>query len=377
MIRHILTATSLLPLGNEKHDPDEHAAPVELRYQELVEFAHDGYLVTDLQGIILEANSAAALLLQTRREFLPGKPLPLFVGESHRSAIYTLLLGLRQGGSVRDWRVVFKPWASSTMEVLLSAAGIFDAEGHPAGLRWLLRDPRMLEERRQDATMQRLAAIGQAMVSLAHESRNLLQRSQACLERLSWRLKDQDEALDLVSRSRQAQHDLAHLLDDVRAYAAPVQLTLAPCDVREAWREAWNQVQITFPDRQAQLSEDACDTDPWCVADRFRLLQVFRNVLKNSFDACSGPVRVDIHCTEVDLAGRLALRITFRDHGPGIPPQQRPHLFEPFWTTRPHGTGLGLVISRRLVESHGGQVVVADRVPPGAEIIIILPRTGP
>ncbi len=377
MRNHVLTALNLPPAHDEKRHSDEHVPPMELRYQELVEFSLDGYLVTDLHGIILEANSAAALLLQTRREFLPGKPLPLFVGEAHRSAVYSLLMGLCQGGSVRDWRVVFKPWSPSGMEVLLSAAGIFDAEGRPAGLRWLLRDPRMLEERRQDATMQRLAAIGQAMVSLAHESRNLLQRSQACLERLSWRLKDQPEALDLVCRSRQAQHDLAHLLDDVRAYAAPVQLNLAPCDLREAWREAWSQVQITFPDRQAQLSEDTCDTDPWCVADRFRLLQIFRNVLKNSFDACSGSVRVDIHCTEVDLAGRLALRIAFRDHGPGIPAQERHRLFEPFWTTRSHGTGLGLVISRRLLEAHGGQIVVADRAPPGAEIIITLPRTGP
>jgi signal transduction histidine kinase len=357
-----------------KHCSLPSALPPDQCYQELADFSADGYLVTDLHGIILEANQAAAQLLQTRREFLPGKPLPLFVGESHRSAIYTLLLGLRDGGTVRDWPVILKPWSRKSVEALISTSGMFNADGQPTGLRWLLRDA--LSER-QSKQMERLAAIGQAMVSLAHESRNLLQRSQACLERLSWRLKEQPEALDLVNRSRQAQHDLAHLLDDVRAYAAPLQLTLAPCDVRQIWREAWAQVQVSFPNRPAELREGAGDVDFWCAADRFRLLQVFRNLLENSFDACSGPVKIEIDCEEVEEAGRHALQLSFRDNGPGIPNRERHHLFEPFWTTRPHGTGLGLVICRRILEAHGGQIDVGENDSRGTEIIITLPRTGP
>jgi PAS domain S-box-containing protein len=235
----------------------------------------------------------------------------------------------------------------------------------------------LLDARRQGSQVERLAAIGQAMVTLAHESRNLLQRSQACLERASWRLNEQPEALGLVNRSRQVQHDLAHLLDDVRAYAAPVQLTLAPCDVREAWREAWDQVLVSLPNRHAELRECAGDIDTWCVADRFRLLQVFRNLLENSFEACSGQVKVEIHCAEVEHGGRPLLRLSFRDDGIGIAARDRPRLFEPFWTTRPHGTGLGLVISRRIVEGHGGKIVAGNNEPPGTEIIITLPRTGP
>jgi PAS domain S-box-containing protein len=476
-----------------------------LRYRELFDFAPDGYLVTDLEGVIVDANHAAVLLLQTRKGFLCDKPLPLLVCADRRADFYALLIRLRQGGIVRDWYAKLQPSRSQSVEVWLGATAIVDEEGRVSGIRWLLRNvtpglaaenalraerefteglldaaqaaigvlddggrilrsnlylrrltgsdeargrrwedllpeedrpaaremlgqalaagvsrgyrgglltcdgsrrsvvwtaralagdmpagvPRSVvlvvghditelqEAQRQAELAERLATIGQVMASLAHESRNMLQRGQGCLERLSWRLQDRPEELELVARAQQAQRDLAHLLDDVRAYAAHLKLDLAPCDVRATWREAWTQVMAVFPGKQAVLREDGDHADPWCVADRFRLLQVFRNLLENSFAACERTVRVEVCCRDTDLAGRRALQVTFRDNGPGFQPEQRVRLFEPFYTTRPQGSGLGMVNAYRILEAHGGTIAVGDNGPPGAEIIVTLPRDGP
>src|SRR5205807_635786 len=104
---------------------------------------------------------------------------------------------------------------------------------------------------------QRLAAIGQMMAGLTHESRNAIQRSQACLERLMWKLHDRPEALDLVARAQRAQNDLLRLYEDVRSYAAPVRTAPAVCDLREVWRDAWERLVSLCPGRDVRLAEAA------------------------------------------------------------------------------------------------------------------------
>jgi signal transduction histidine kinase len=222
--------------------------------------------------------------------------------------------------------------------------------------------------------MERLAAIGQAMAGLTHESRNALQRGMACVEILRLRLKDRPEDLDLLSRIHRAQDDLLRLYEEVRGYGAPLHIARSRCHLAAVWREAWEQVALQFPDKGATLCEQSIDMDLWCLADTDRLVQVFRNLLENAFAACPGPVRVSITCRQTFLAGRPALQIAVHDNGPGLSEEQKRHIFQPFYTTKVKGTGLGTSICRRIVEAHGGEIVVADSPQPGTEILITLPK---
>jgi signal transduction histidine kinase len=231
------------------------------------------------------------------------------------------------------------------------------------------------QAQRQALQAERLAVIGQMVAGLAHESRNALQRTQACLERLRWKVPDRPEALDLVDRARRAQDDLVRLFEDVRAYAAPVRVSPEPVDLAEVWREAWGQVTAAHPDRDARLAEEAGGVDLLCRADRFQLRQVFRNLFENSLAACPGPVRVTVSVTLVGRPSSPALRVSVRDNGPGLDAEQRRRLFEPFYTTKVKGCGLGMAIARRLVEAHAGDISVGDG-GPGAEFVLVLPRRG-
>ena len=230
------------------------------------------------------------------------------------------------------------------------------------------------ERQRQVLQMERLAAIGQAVTALSHESRNALQRGEACLEILKLRLKDRPEDLELIARIQKAQADLLRLYEDVRMYAAPVQVERNRCDLGAVWRQAWEQVAAQFPKKTGELIEETAGVDLLCEADSFRLAQVFRNLLENAFAACAETVRVTISCRQTVLAGQAALRVSVRDNGPGLSEEQRRNIFKPFYTTKVKGTGLGSSIARRIIEAHGGQIEVGDPTPPGAEILIVLPR---
>jgi two-component system, LuxR family, sensor kinase FixL len=221
---------------------------------------------------------------------------------------------------------------------------------------------------------ERLAAIGQMVTGLAHESRNALQRCQACLEMLALAVRDRPDALELISRLQKAQDHLHHLYEDVRDYAAPIKLEKVTCDLRNVWRENWSHLGQDPSDKQSRLREAVDGVDLQCVADPFRLDQVFRNVLENALAACSAPVNIDVCAAACELDGQPALRITVQDDGPGIDPEHRIKIFDPFFTTKAKGTGLGLAISKRIVEAHGGQITIGDSQGPGAAFIITLPR---
>lgn len=220
---------------------------------------------------------------------------------------------------------------------------------------------------------ERLAAIGEMITGLAHESRNALQGSQGCLERLAWRLEDRPEALDLVHRAQQELERVDRLLDDVRGYVAPINLCRAECDFAGIWREAWSTLTNQLIERDVGLREQIDILDRLCLVDRFRLEQVFRNILDNALAACSDPVRITIHVSQAELAGQSAVRIGIRDNGPGLGPEQRRKIFDAFYTTKKRGTGLGMAICKRIIEAHGGQIAVGPN-SPGTEILITLPR---
>jgi len=249
----------------------------------------------------------------------------------------------------------------------------------------------LIDAQQKALQAERLAAIGQMMAGLAHESGNALARSQACLEMLAMEVQDRPEAIELIERTQKAQDHLQQLYEEVRSYAAPFKLELEDWDVALIWRQAWENLVVRRQGRDAQIHEECQDVDRRCAIDPFRLEQVFRNILDNSLSACLDPLRITICCTSAALAGRPALRISILDNGPGLNPEQARRIFEPFFTTKTKGTGLGMAIARRIIDAHSGQIAVGTATEPGsqgagagpdgtasskrgAEIVIILPR---
>ncbi|MCA9177241.1 MAG: GAF domain-containing protein [Planctomycetales bacterium] len=207
---------------------------------------------------------------------------------------------------------------------------------------------------------ERLAGIGEMMTGLAHESRNALQRIQACTEMLSFEVAPDSEAARLTHRIEAAQDDLTRLLGEVRNYAAPIQLDKKHFRLTNVWRQTWDELSQSRPP-DAQLTEHLSTNDKF-YGDPFQLRQVFRILFENSFAAGATRITVNMEADERSLLptageGRsMTLRVRVQDDGAGVPESMRQRVFEPFFTTSAKGTGLGLSICRRIVEAHHGAI---------------------
>ena len=223
---------------------------------------------------------------------------------------------------------------------------------------------------------ERLAAIGQMVTGLAHESRNALQRSRACLDMLSLDLESAPEQQDLVRRSRSALLELQTLYEEVRNYAAPIQLERSRQSLPKILNEVWGNLVDQWRSLHVHLVVK-CDSDLEINCDKHRIGQVVRNLFENSL--CVSPKNSQIHvvCEVIQDENHPLVRVAVTDQGPGLNEEQMAKIFEPFFTTKTKGTGLGMAICQRILEAHGGRIYVADTREHGggATIVFELPRS--
>lgn len=339
----------------------------------LLECAEAVVLVLSSDGKVVRHNLFAEAAAGITGEEIDGQPWwQALVATADQPSAQTAFASGRSSGR---WDVTcrLRPSCGPQRTIHWSAKPL--GESAP-GMLVLGHDVTALTEAQRHAVQaERLASIGQLTAGLAHESRNILQRAHACLAMLRWRCEARPELLELIDRLGQAQGELQRLYEDVREYAAPLRLEHRLCHLGTVWREVWAGLCEQAPGRATSLIELADGVDLRLLADPFRLTQVFRNVLENSLQAAEGPVRVLLVCRETSLDGRPALRVSLCDDGPGLGAEQRRRLFEPLYTTKTKGTGLGMAIVKRIVEAHGGRVAIADRPGPGAEIVVTLPRS--
>jgi len=343
-------------------------------YRELFNFGPDCYLVTDPRGVIREANRAAAALFGRPPRYFRGKPLRVVIHPDSRRQFDRLFDRLLRDEAARGERTILQPRDGASVPAGVYAHMMRDGHGRISGVLWVLHDLTDLNAAQERAVRaERLAAITQTVAALAHESRNALQRSQACLRLLSLEVQDRPKAAEYVERVEKALAGLHRLFEDIRIVTAPPRMECRSCDLRAIWQEAWEQLEPAREGRDCALTEDVADVDVTCVGDSFRLVQVFRNLFDNALAAAPDPARITVRAAAANRDGRPGVSVEVADNGPGMTAEQRANVFEPFFTTKPGGMGLGLALVRRIVEAHCGTVEAVEAAG-GAIIRVTLPR---
>lgn len=350
----------------------------EERLSAILNTAVDAIITIDRHGLITGVNPATERMFGFTQEEMVGSNVTMLMPAPYRDehdAYIKRYLETREPKIIGIGREVSAMRKDGTTFPVHLAVSEIDHLQMFTGIVRDLTDLKAAEEKLVQS--ERLAAIGQMMTGLAHESRNALQRTRACLDMLELELGDQPENVDLIHRGQTALDELHRLYEEVRGYAAPIQLDGRECDLSSIRRTVWENLSEQRAGRSIEFAEVDASVETACRLDPHRISQVMRIVFENAIAAVPDPGLIQVECADADIDGRAAVRIVIRDNGPGFPPDLIDRVFEPFFTTKTKGTGLGMAIAKRIVEAHGGLINVSNAPDGGARVGLTLPRSVP
>lgn len=223
----------------------------------------------------------------------------------------------------------------------------------------------------------RVSSMGELTASLAHEVNQpiaaAITDANTCLRWLSRAQPDLEEARAAASRIVQDGRRAVEIVNRVRLAFKKDALQWEFVDLNEIIREMTLLLRSEATQFAALLRTELAADLPQVMGDRVQLQQVLMNLMMNSIDAMK-----DVDGTrELTIQSQRSedgqVLISVSDSGVGLPPRQAEQIFDAFFTTKPHGTGMGLRISRSIVESHGGRLWAVDNPPRGAKFYFTLP----
>jgi two-component system, NtrC family, sensor histidine kinase HydH len=223
---------------------------------------------------------------------------------------------------------------------------------------------RRLERAQAEARRsERLAALGQLSAGLAHEIRNPLGIIKGSAEMLNQRAATAEPlTAELAGYISSEVNRLSELVSRFLDFARPLRLELLPRSLPEIVDRALQEVAANWTGPEVTVERRYAENLPAVPVDESFCDHVFVNLAQNAYEAMSeaggGTLRVSIGWGERN--GRRGLEVRFADSGPGVPPDLREQIFNPFMTTKKSGVGLGLAIVSKIMDGHGGSVALAE-----------------
>ncbi len=342
--------------------------------QSILQSIPSGIITINTKGAITMVNQAAEKLLGYTREELFGSYVEEVFGLPD-GVPSPLLATLKDGeGHVRE-EVQIRTRGGKLVPVGFSTSLMTDENGEVRGAIGILRDiSRIKEMERRLTRADRLAALGEMVAGVAHEVKNPLAGIRAGVEYLSKDLPSdspQSETVKLILREILR---LDRIVKDMSSFAYRPPLELAPVDVGELLDSSLKLLEKEIEEGGVTAKRELHPQLPQIMGDGAQLTEVFINLLLNALQAMKEGgelvVRTDY------LPDEDTVEVEIQDTGDGIPHEELPKIFNPFFTTKRGGTGLGLSIVHRIVEDHNGSITAESQPGEGSVFRLKLPTKG-
>jgi PAS domain S-box-containing protein len=373
----------------------QRAGRLELKIQCLVDSNIIGIFILDRAGRILEANDAFLRLVGRMRDELDAGLLwwTDLTPEDWRDADERSLAGVTGSGAVRTCEKEFLRKDGSRVPVLLgaapfgggmdqSAAFVVDLTERKRAEALARRSERQYQEIQSEmAHANRVAVIGQMSAAVAHEINQplsgIVTNANTALLMLARDPPIVNGASETIRRTIRDANRASEIIKRLHVLFAKKGGSRELLDLNDLTREV---IALCLPELQRSLvilRAELADALPHIIGDRVQLQQVVLNLLRNAADAMNAcddrPRELLVHTARTDSHGVL---LAVRDSGPGIDPANLERVFEAFYSTKADSMGMGLSISRTIIEAHGGKLWATQGSPRGAIFQFSLPA-GP
>ena len=387
-LEHARLYAELKHENNDRRKAEAALRASEERWRKLFESSSAGIQLSSPDGHIIAANSAWQKMFGYREEELQSLTISELTHEEDRAAIEARTADFSEG-PLRDWRVekryrrkdgsviwadvsvVFVPSTTESTPAFFASVIVDFTERKLAEEKLHQKEVALREAQIQLAHVSRVTTMGELAASIAHEVNQplagIVTNANASLRWLAGEMPDLNEARGAIRRIIRDGNRAGDVISRMRALFQKACAVKERLDINEAIEEVVILAQSELRRNKVSLRTELAATLPPVAGDRVQLQQVVLNLILNGIEAMStleDCARELVIMTERGTGDEV--RVAVRDVGLGLDPQHAERMFEAFYTTKPGGLGVGLAISRSIVESHGGRLWAMPNDGPGA-----------
>ncbi len=239
------------------------------------------------------------------------------------------------------------------------------------------RGEKIIEERSKERLIleqqlrraEHLSSLGEMVAGISHEIRNPLGIIKSSAELLKKKIAAIDPSNPVPEIIIEESVRLNNIITDFLNFAKPRKPNLMPCSIDEIIEKTINFLSQQLQEKGIAVEIQKTADLPQISADSNMIYQAFLNILINSIQSMPDGGKIYVNIT----SDRRGINIVFEDEGTGIPQDLLKKIWDPFFTTKEKGTGLGLVIAKNIVEAHNGKIQITNGSPRGVKVLIIIP----
>ena len=354
------------------------------RYIDLYDFSPNGYLTLSCDGLINEINLTGATLLGEERNKLVGRRFALFVTPEDSDLWHQHILRAKNKNAKQSCELTLKRKDGSVFYVKLDSLRM--PASHACSIRVVISDiternrmEREIQERRKEMEdLHMLHAASQTVASIAHELNQPLlaiaSYSSAALMLLKCAEPDLDKVRKAIDGCERQAHRAGKSIRDLLEFLNVQEFSTEIFDLNKEIREV---LDVARQEHELEFESvfQIEDGLPLVRASRSHVQKVLFNLLHNGVEAIrdGGVLQPVISVTVSKNPDESVAEVTIQDNGPGVKEEDQHRLFKPFFTTKAKGIGMGLAVSRSLVEANGGRLWLEPQAGSGAIFHLTLP----
>jgi PAS domain S-box-containing protein len=336
-------------------------------HQSILDSSPDRIIVLNAEGIVSYMSRDIDTERGLTAEKLKGKHFSEFVAPERREFLKARWEVIRQGNyKPFEIEVVDKDGAKHNL--LMTARPIMGSD-RILVLQRDITDFKELEDRFYES--QKLAAVGQLSAGIAHEVRNPLSSIKMSLQILEKRMNPAGNDLKRFHIARKEVEHLEKLVSDILVFAKPTEPEMHLADLNMCLEYSLAMAEREVEEKKIKVQTQFDDRVPLVPFDSSMLQQAFLNLYLNAIDAMGENGTLTIRTGLAEGQGQVVIEVI--DNGAGIDESALPHVFNPFFTTKKYGTGLGLSQVKKIIDQHRGSIEVQSRKGEGTRVIVTLP----